>query len=83
MIVVDGRAGRLTLGAFSCACTIGKGGLVRGEAAYARVEARLREACAALGLAVRGWFESPIDGGDGNREFFIHAAHGAGEDPTP
>lgn len=28
MIVVDGRAGRLTLDAFSCACTIGKGGLI-------------------------------------------------------
>lgn len=28
MIVVDGRAGRLTLGAFTCACTIGKGGLI-------------------------------------------------------
>ncbi len=55
---------------------IGKGGLVRDPAAYARVEARLRTACAALGLAVVGWFDSPITGGDGNREFFIHARHG-------
>ncbi len=55
---------------------IGKGGLVRDPAAYARVEARLRTACAALGLAVGGWFDSPITGGDGNREFFIHARHG-------
>jgi 23S rRNA (cytidine1920-2'-O)/16S rRNA (cytidine1409-2'-O)-methyltransferase len=55
---------------------IGKGGLVRDPAAYARVEARLRTACAALGLAVLGWFDSPITGGDGNREFFIHARHG-------
>jgi 23S rRNA (cytidine1920-2'-O)/16S rRNA (cytidine1409-2'-O)-methyltransferase len=23
---------------------------------------------------VRGWFESAVTGGDGNREFFIHAA---------
>jgi 23S rRNA (cytidine1920-2'-O)/16S rRNA (cytidine1409-2'-O)-methyltransferase len=22
---------------------------------------------------VRGWYDSPITGGDGNREFFIHA----------
>jgi L,D-peptidoglycan transpeptidase YkuD (ErfK/YbiS/YcfS/YnhG family) len=32
VIVVDGRAGWLTLGAFSCACTIGKGGLVAATA---------------------------------------------------
>ena len=34
---------------------------------------RLRAACADLGLRVQGWFDSPIAGGDGNREFFIHA----------
>ncbi len=28
VIVVDGRAGRLTLGDFSCPCVIGKGGLI-------------------------------------------------------
>ena len=28
MILVDGRAGRLTLDAFSCPCVIGKGGLI-------------------------------------------------------
>ena len=52
---------------------IAKGGLVKDASAYARVEARLREACAALGLAVADWLNSPITGGDGNREFFIHA----------
>jgi 23S rRNA (cytidine1920-2'-O)/16S rRNA (cytidine1409-2'-O)-methyltransferase len=52
---------------------IGKGGLVRSPAAYARVEQRLRGACAACGLVVTAWFDSPIAGGDGNREFFIHA----------
>jgi 23S rRNA (cytidine1920-2'-O)/16S rRNA (cytidine1409-2'-O)-methyltransferase len=52
---------------------IGKGGLVRDDAAFARVEARLREACAGCGLAVVDWFASPISGGDGNREFFIRA----------
>ena len=50
---------------------IGKGGLVRNPAAHARVEARMRQACADAGLAVRDWFESPIAGGDGNREFFV------------
>ena len=52
---------------------IGKGGLVRDDAAYARVEARIREACAACRLAVVDWFASPIAGGDGNREFFVLA----------
>ncbi|WP_296871602.1 TlyA family RNA methyltransferase [Tibeticola sp.] len=52
---------------------IGKGGLVKDPASHARVEARLRQAGAALGLAVVGWHDSPIAGGDGNREFFIHA----------
>jgi len=52
---------------------LGKGGLVRDASLYVQVEQRLREACAACGLAVLGWFDSPIAGGDGNREFFVHA----------
>lgn len=52
---------------------IGKGGLVRDETAYERVQARIREACAACGLAMVDWFASPIAGGDGNREFFVRA----------
>lgn len=52
---------------------IGKGGLVREPALYAQVEQRLRAGCAALGLSLRAWLDSPIAGGDGNREFFIHA----------
>lgn len=52
---------------------VGKGGIVRDPAHYAQVEQRLRDACAALGLQVRGWYDSPIAGGDGNREFFLHA----------
>jgi 23S rRNA (cytidine1920-2'-O)/16S rRNA (cytidine1409-2'-O)-methyltransferase len=50
---------------------IGKGGIVRDPALYAVVEQRLRDACGALHLPVRGWLDSPIVGGDGNREFFI------------
>ncbi|MET3181457.1 UNVERIFIED_ORG: 23S rRNA (cytidine1920-2'-O)/16S rRNA (cytidine1409-2'-O)-methyltransferase [Variovorax guangxiensis] len=52
---------------------VGKGGIVRDESLYAVVEKRLRDACEALGLRVLQWFDSPIAGGDGNREFFIHA----------
>ena len=52
---------------------IGKGGLVKDPASYPQVEQRLRAACAAHGLAVRDWFASAIEGGDGNREFFVWA----------
>lgn len=66
---------------------IGKGGIVRDAVHFEFVEKRLRDACAALGLDVKAWLASPIDGGDGNREFFIHAVKGhntVGEDqPLP
>ena len=52
---------------------VGKGGIVRDAALYAQVEARIRQACAALGLQVQAWRDSPIEGGDGNREFFVQA----------
>jgi len=58
---------------------IGKGGIVRDPALYGVVEERLRDACASLGLGVAQWLDSPIMGGDGNREFFIHAVHASGE----
>jgi 23S rRNA (cytidine1920-2'-O)/16S rRNA (cytidine1409-2'-O)-methyltransferase len=56
---------------------LGKGGIVRDASLYAQVEQRLRESCAARGLDVVGWHDSPIAGGDGNREFFLHARRGA------
>ncbi|WP_280154087.1 TlyA family RNA methyltransferase [Piscinibacter sp. XHJ-5] len=56
---------------------IGKGGLVKDKASYAIVEARIRAACGECGLAVLDWFDSPIAGGDGNREFFVRAARPA------
>lgn len=61
---------------------IGKGGIVRDAALYAEVEQRLRSACADAGLAVRHWLPSSIAGGDGNREFFIHAAAAAASPDT-
>ena len=66
---------------------IGKGGIVRDAAHFEFVEQRLRDACNALGMTVKAWLPSSIEGGDGNREFFIHAIKGhdnAGEDqPLP
>ncbi|MDR1994207.1 TlyA family RNA methyltransferase [Azonexus sp.] len=50
---------------------VGKGGIVRDPALYRQVERKLRDCAATLGLTVRAWLDSPIAGGDGNREFFI------------
>ncbi|MEO8278430.1 MAG: TlyA family RNA methyltransferase [Ideonella sp.] len=57
---------------------ISKGGLVKDVASYPRVEQRIREACAANGLDVIEYLASAIDGGDGNREFFVWARSGTG-----
>ncbi len=56
---------------------VGKGGIVRDESLYPLVEQRIRACCAELGLHVVAWMASPIEGGDGNREFFIHARRAA------
>ncbi|MEG0920590.1 MAG: SAM-dependent methyltransferase [Comamonas sp.] len=56
---------------------IGKGGIVRDKALYAEVEQRIRDCLAELGLSVKHWLDSPIEGGDGNHEFFVHAQQGA------
>lgn len=55
------------------AAALDKHGIVRDASRLAEVEQRIRAACAACGLAVRDYFASAIDGGDGNREFFVHA----------
>ena len=62
---------------------IGKGGIVRDASLYAQVEQRLRNACNDAALTVRHWLPSPISGGDGNREFFIHAARAASSTSAP
>jgi 23S rRNA (cytidine1920-2'-O)/16S rRNA (cytidine1409-2'-O)-methyltransferase len=53
---------------------LGRGGLVRDAAQYPLLEAQAREAAMAAGWQVRGYFESAITGGDGNKEFFLWAA---------
>jgi 23S rRNA (cytidine1920-2'-O)/16S rRNA (cytidine1409-2'-O)-methyltransferase len=52
---------------------IGKGGLVKDPSAYDRVRADLHSAARLHGLRWLDFFESPIKGGDGNREFFMWA----------
>ena len=52
---------------------IDKGGIVRDEAAIAEVCTRLQSTLADLGWQVLGLADSPITGGDGNREFLVGA----------
>ena len=52
---------------------VGKGGIVRDEAAQRAAVARVEAALLELGCARAEWIESPILGGEGNREFLLHA----------
>ena len=51
-----------------------KKGVVRDEKIHAQVCARIEGEIGALGWRVSGVVPSPIEGGDGNREFLLHAA---------
>ena len=52
---------------------VGKGGIVRDESAQRAAVARVEASLAALGCTHAEWIESPILGGEGNREFLLHA----------
>src|SRR5213080_3435813 len=51
---------------------VGKGGIVRDEAAVESALLRFREWCAANGYAVIGQVASEVAGAEGNREIFVH-----------
>lgn len=48
-------------------------GLVTDPRLYAEVEQRIRQCCVEFQLDIQHWQDSPILGGDGNREFLLHA----------
>jgi 23S rRNA (cytidine1920-2'-O)/16S rRNA (cytidine1409-2'-O)-methyltransferase len=52
---------------------IERGGIVKDEAAIAEVCARIETQLASLGWQVLGLIDSPVTGGDGNREFLVGA----------
>jgi len=52
---------------------VGRGGIVRDPEAHAAVRTRIRSFLEARGWEVTGETASPIEGGDGNREFLIAA----------
>ncbi|MEZ2738364.1 TlyA family RNA methyltransferase [Comamonas jiangduensis] len=66
---------------------VGKGGIVRDPALYQEVKQRVCDCLVELGLQVKGWMDSAIEGGDGNHEFFVHAVQGASiknlDEPLP
>jgi 23S rRNA (cytidine1920-2'-O)/16S rRNA (cytidine1409-2'-O)-methyltransferase len=48
-------------------------GVIRDDAVRQRVRDEIDAALVERGAAVHGWIESPIAGGDGNREWLVHA----------
>jgi 23S rRNA (cytidine1920-2'-O)/16S rRNA (cytidine1409-2'-O)-methyltransferase len=48
-------------------------GVITDPAIHERVREEVNTALLAAGCAIRGWIDSPIYGGDGNREFLVHA----------
>ena len=52
---------------------VGRGGIVRDESVQEAVCAEVRSGIEALGCTILGLIPSPIEGGDGNREFLIGA----------
>lgn len=57
---------------------VGKGGIVRDPSVQQAAVARVKSALEALGVKAAESIESPILGGEGNREFLLHAQF-----PTP
>ena len=67
---------------------IGKGGVVKDQSLYAKVEADFRAAAAVENMKVCGWFDSPLIGGGvgnmtGNREFFLWIKPESNKRPPP
>ena len=52
---------------------LGKGGIVRDASLYPKVKALVETCCIENRLKVEDYFQSPIKGGDGNKEFLIVA----------
>jgi 23S rRNA (cytidine1920-2'-O)/16S rRNA (cytidine1409-2'-O)-methyltransferase len=50
-------------------------GIVKNHQDFEKVEAKVRESVAQSGLKVLEYFESSLEGKDGNKEFFVYAIH--------
>jgi 23S rRNA (cytidine1920-2'-O)/16S rRNA (cytidine1409-2'-O)-methyltransferase len=77
LLAKDGRVLSLVKPQFEVGSeNLGKGGIVRDASLYANVERSIRDTCTQAKLEVIDYFASSIEGGDGNREFFVYAKHG-------
>ncbi len=56
---------------------VGKGGIVRDESAQRAAVAKVERALLELGCSGTEWIESPILGGEGNREFLLYGEFSA------
>ena len=52
--------------------SLNKQGIVKSEDSYLRVEEKIKDCLKDLGCEVLSYFPSSIEGGDGNKEFFVH-----------
>jgi 23S rRNA (cytidine1920-2'-O)/16S rRNA (cytidine1409-2'-O)-methyltransferase len=52
---------------------LGHGGIVRNEKLYAGVKDKITQAIEAEDFELLRWLDSPLKGGDGNKEFFVWA----------
>ena len=59
---------------------IGKGGIVRDKAAHIDAIKRVCASAESVGLSPIALIPSPIEGGDGNREFLLHLVRGEATD---
>ena len=59
---------------------IGKGGIVREKNAHADAIKRVCTCAEGVGLYPVALIPSPIQGGDGNREFLLHLVRGDGHE---
>lgn len=57
-------------------------GIITDPAVHERVRAEIDDALGASGCDVVAWMDSPIRGGQGNREFLVHAVVGTPESET-
>jgi 23S rRNA (cytidine1920-2'-O)/16S rRNA (cytidine1409-2'-O)-methyltransferase len=54
---------------------LGKNGVVKDVSPYPQVQLAISDTCKSLGLRVEDYFDSPILGSDGNKEFFVLASN--------
>ena len=60
---------------------LGRGGIVRSEAARQEALASVQDAATRCGLPARAVMNSPLVGTNGNREYLLHLTRAAGEPP--